>query len=202
MIANNTGRKREQYDKLVSFVRIIVQHDAQLREQYAVGDRFCFVRDRLQGLLSGLEANMPPVVDLHEESATQRISHAAEREVYIYLYNAQGAVLRSWAALLTPHALYEHSINRPVYTTKEQVETLLRGKSNPAQHAYLTISVFESDLVQQQGKADATGKPLFRVKEGALKPGHLISLTHNGHEYVLNVRGEIVKKEERSPPQQ
>jgi len=199
MTGNIANRQREQYDRLVSLMRVIVHHDAQLREQYAVGERFRFVRDQLLGLLAELEAAAPaPCVS--EEPAQQHKPGETGREVYIYLYNAQGAVVRSWAALLTARALYDHSINRPVYTEISEVQTLLRGKSNPAQHAFLTIRVAESDLLQLEGKTDAAGKPLFRVKEGVLKPECFISLTHNDHEYLLNPQGELVRREEPPAP--
>jgi len=188
-----TQADKDHYAKLVQLIKSVLQYDEALREKYKVGERFVFVRTRLQGLISELEATHS-VVAQHQTTSEKDASVKEDYvTVYVYLYNAQGLQIRSWAALLTPKALYEHSINRPIFIDKNEIESLLRVKSNPMQHAYLTVSVVRNDVLSPPSE-DQTKQIGLRVREGAFHIERIISLTHNGQEYTLDVGGELVKK--------
>ncbi|MDX1901821.1 MAG: type IVB secretion system protein IcmQ [Gammaproteobacteria bacterium] len=185
-----TMSHQDRHHNLIQLIRSLLQQDNDLREKYQVGNRFIFVRNGLQALLSELEACHPI---LSAESKKEEVTSTSQlATVYIYLYNAQGIQVRTWAALLTPKALYEHSVNRPVFFDKKSVEDVLRSKSNVAQHAYLTMHIAEDDIIPPL--PEESGIPAIKVREGSLKLEQLISLTHNGQEYILDVQGELVKK--------
>lgn len=183
-----------QKRRLIEIVRDAIQRDDALREQYQVGEKFRFVRDRLRGLLEQLEKHLE-ISEKEEKDKEKGGLSEDEMEVYIYLYNAKGIVLQSWRNMLTPKLFYEYSVNRPAYTTKSHIEALIRSKTNIEQHAYLSVAVKKSTIISStEEKKDAIGNPVVKVKEGALLFEKLISITHNGHEYVLNGDGQFEKK--------
>jgi hypothetical protein len=184
--------ERERHNKVIQLVRDAIQNDSQLREQYQVGDKFRFVRDRLTNLLSHLESH--PITAVTKEDVGAAAETQNDLLVYVYLYNAQGAVLRSWSSMLMPKIFYEHSVNRPIYSDKTHIENVLRSKANRQQHAYLTISVKSDDIVSTAHLTDALGNPLVKVREGKLDFKKLVSFTHNDQDYMLDARGELVKK--------
>lgn len=191
----STENDKEQKEKLLTLVRCAVQRDNALREQYQIGEKFRFVRDRLQALLSRLELNFATASAESEQAESEIL--ADEAIVYVYLYNSQGIKLPTWQKMLNPAVFYEYSVNRPIYAEKSHVEAFIRNKTNKAQHAYLAIVVKKTDSVKstdEESSKDALGQPLIKVKEGALHFDKLIFFKHSGHEYELNKAGELVKK--------
>ena len=185
----------EDLKKLLDLVRTAAKQDDALREKYVVGEKFRFVHDRLYALLEHLEKKAQ-VVETAIEKEKNRVGED-EVLVYVYLYNAQGLILRSWVNMLTPKVFYEYSVNRPIYIDKAHVESMLRSKTNKAQHAFLTVAVKRADIIESAEttqRKDQTGNPLLRVREGSLHFDNLIFFTHNEHEYIVNSQGELVKK--------
>lgn len=183
---------KEQHEKLIEWVRQAIDQDKKLREKHQVDDKFRFIRERLLALLHQLEQHPILVTKTEAQIGYQLMSD--EILVYVYLYNAQGIQLRSWQNMLTPKVFYEYSVNRPIYREQADIEALLRSKSNKMQHAYLTVAVKPSDVIQQESVKDAIGQPMIRVKEGALRFEKLVLLTHNHIEYWVNKEGELIKK--------
>ncbi len=185
----------QEYEKLIQLIRETIQHDKDLRAKYDVAEKFRFVRDRLEGLLTHLEEQAKVLrgeekTVRHEEDATGKIL------AYVYLYNAQGAVLRSWLTLLTPRVFYEYSVNRPIYNEKNSIESLIRSKPNKQQHAYLTVKINQNDILSlpESAPKDALGSALGKIREGSLRFENLVAFTHNGQDYGLSLQGEFVKK--------
>ncbi|HSW93793.1 MAG TPA: type IVB secretion system protein IcmQ [Gammaproteobacteria bacterium] len=184
----------EEYEKLIRLIQDLIQQDADLREKYGILEKFRFVRDRLNGLLTHLEEQKKAlrgdkkIVETEVDSADRVV-------VYVYLYNAQGTMLRTWLTLLTPKVFYEYSVNRPIYGQKNEIESLIRSKPNPQQHGYLTVKVSQKDMMALKAPAsmDTIGNPLLKIREGSLRFENLVTFTHNGHDYVLNAEGELVK---------
>jgi len=186
----------EQHEKLIQLIREAIQEDSNLREKYQVGDKFRFVQDRLKALLAHLESQKQ-AAQTHEQNIKKQDDDTNKVIVYVYLYNAQGVILRSWMPMLTSKAFYEYSVNRPIYTEKKHVEHLIKGKANKQQHGYLAIRMDRNQIVvnPEVEVKDASGNPLIKVREGSLRPEHLVSFTHNDQDYKVNAQGEIVKKE-------
>ncbi len=97
--------EQEQLNQLIVLIQEALQRDGQLRQTHQVGERFRFVRDRLQALLETIQkeaagqekqTKLAPVLKLAED----------ELLVYIHLYNAQGALVRTWQSMITRKAFF------------------------------------------------------------------------------------------------
>jgi len=181
---------QEQKEKLLQLVQEALQRDSELREKHQVGEKFRFIRDRLQALLHSVKENLAALKKSTEE--TSDVVSEDDMLVYVYLYNAQGIVMQTWQKMLQPSVYYEYSVNRPVYMEKSHIEAFIRAKPNKVQHGYLTVAVKKSDVVIGETK-DPIGHPLVKVKEGALHSTRMITFTHNNNDYVVNEANELVK---------
>ena len=185
---------KEQKEQLLTLVREALRKDDELRKTYQVGDKFRFVRDRLQALQLRLEQSL--ALDKPAEETKGKIAED-EVVVYVHLFNAQGIKFPTWQKMLTPSVFYEYSVNRPIYTEKAGIEAFIRQKVNKAQHGFLTIVVKKSSILKANPEnplTDAVGQPLIKVKEGSLRFENFVSFTHNDHEYVLNKAGELINR--------
>lgn len=171
-----------------------VAQEALLRERYGIGEKFRFIRDRLQTLQSNLKQELAAIKET-AGGAIENVLTDNEVVVYVYLFNAQGASVPTWKKMVHPSVLYEYSVNRPIYEAETAIQTVIRDKANRQQHAYLAIAVQKAHILTMADDApkDAYGQPLIRVKEGALQIERVIFLKHNGNEYRLNEAGELVK---------
>lgn len=190
-----SNANKEQNEKLLQLVRDAVQHDKELRDKHQIGDKFRFIRDRLNALLLNVEES---VNEIAQSSApiTRQMSED-EVLVYVYLYNAQGMTFSTWQKMLIPSVFYEYSVNRPVYTEHAHIQAFLRSRTNKQQHAYLTIAVKKQDILpaaEGEVAQDSHGNPLVKVREGALRFDRLFTFTHNERQYTVNAEGEVVKK--------
>ncbi len=184
---------QEKKLQLVKLVRDAIERDDALREKYQMGNKFRFIRERLHELLERLEKHAHLVVGEVKKSTF----NLAEDEalVYVYLFNAQGASLKSWANMLTANVFYEYSVNRPIYAEKSHIDALLKSKSNKSQHAFLTVIIKRSDItkpISENSLKDIVGSPLIKVKEGALRFDKLVTFTHSGHIYKVDENGELI----------
>jgi intracellular multiplication protein IcmQ len=187
---------KEQREKLLKVVSDAVRQDKELREKYQIGDKFRFIRDRLIALLSQVEESLSSLQKKAEKKSDELL--ADEMLIYVYLFNTQGLIFQTWQKMLNPSVFYEYSVNRPIYTEKAFVDSFIRSKASLVQHGYLTIAIKKQDIIKDattEGVKDAIGNPIVKVKEGSLHVEKLVSFTHNGHEYVLNEVGAIVKKQ-------
>lgn len=191
------GDNQKTNEKLLGLVREAIRLDGQLREKYQIGDRFRFIRDRLNALLVHTEE----YVAVLQKKTEQKQSLLGENEVlvYVHLFNSQGMVLQTWQKMVVPSVFYDHSVNRPIYADKETIESFVRSKTTKAQHAFLTIAVEKTAILKSAETSppkDTIGGLLVKVKDGSLKFNRLVTFTHNGHEFVVNENGELIKKKE------
>lgn len=191
-----TDHEQEQLAKLISLVRQALERDEQLRQQYQIGEKFRFVRERLQALLEKIEKET--VAQEKKKASTQETTiEADELLVYIHLYNAQGIVLRTWQTMITPKAFFDFSVNRPIYQEKSYIEAFIRSKAKKIQHAYLIVAVKKNQILtsaEEGALKDVLGNPLIKIKEGSLSYKKTISFVHNDQSYVLNEAGDLIKK--------
>lgn len=186
---NNHSKK----ETLLQLLRDAVQQDSELRTNYQVGEKFRFIRDRLNALLVYLEEHVAESHKMKEEKQDVIMEH--EMLIYVYLYNAQGIVLQTWQKMLNPSVFYEHSVNRPIYTDKAHIDAFIRSKPNRVQHGYITIAMpKESVLKTAEPLKDTIGHPVIKIKEGTLQFNRLIAFTHNGHDYTVSATGALIKK--------
>lgn len=185
------NENNEQKEKLLQLATYMLEQDKALREQFQIGDKFRFIRDRLQALAKQVEEGVAAL----QKQEVKKVSELAENEVliYVYLYNAQGLVFKTWEKMLTPSVFYEYSVNRPIYLEKNQIEEFIRSRTNKIQHAFLTIAINKDHILKTEAK-DVIGNPLIKVKEGSLSFKRLISFSHNGHDYVVDANGSLIRK--------
>lgn len=186
-------KEKDQQKKLIEIVNEAIARDEALREQYKVGEKFRFIRDRLQTLLDRLQSGL----SLLEQQQTNKgnvMSAEHETLVYVYLFNAHGLTLRSWLRMLMPKVFYEYSVNRPIYLEKAYVEEFIRSKQNKAHHGYLTVILKKNDILQAESTQDTQGHPVAKIREGSLQFEKLVEFTHNEHVYTVEADGTLTKK--------
>lgn len=186
---------KEQRENLLKLITAALQQDKALRAQYGMGEKFRFIRDRLEDLHTRIEAHLNI---FQEQNAEQEILVSADESlVYVYLYNAQGITLKTWQKMLNPSVLYEYSVNRPIYTDRANVEAFIRSRPNPQQHGFLTVAVKTNDILKAlegvPAAKDALGSDLVKVREGSLAFKKLLTFTHNGQDYKVSGSGELIK---------
>jgi hypothetical protein len=188
---------KEQKDKILQMVLDAIQQDQELREKFQVGDKFRFIRDRLNALKQRVEEALNAI----QQEIEKKTDQLAEDEVlvYVYIFNAQGLVFQTWQKMLTPSVFYEYSVNRPIYADKNFVEAFIRSRPSKAQHGFLTIAIKKSDVIPPpagtEQQKDQVGNPLIKIREGSLRLNRLFSFTHQGNEYTVNEAGQVVRKE-------
>jgi Dot/Icm secretion system protein (dot_icm_IcmQ) len=184
---------KELKEKLLQILSEAVSKDNDLRQSLQIGDKFKFIRDRLQVLKADTETVVESI-KLVDDVVKKTIGED-EQLVYVYIFNAHGIEVQSWIKLLHPSVYYEYSVNRPIYFEKEHIEAVIRGKQKRVQHGYMTVAV-KKDLILSTpatSQVDQSGNPLAKIKEGSLKPERLISFTHNDVDYYLSESGRLEK---------
>ena len=193
MITMPNQKEKEDLVKLLQLVRETVERDAQLREKFQVENKFRFITDRLKAILGPLEAETALIQEDHQQIGSHILAHD-EVPVYVYLYNAKGAILRHWQHMVTENVFYEYSVNRPIYAEKTRIEEVLRSKPEKAQHAYLTVAIKKSDILSSSSTKDILGNPLLKIREGSLRLQNVISFTHDEQDYVIDEQSNFHKK--------
>jgi len=191
-----TKHNKEKEKKLLELVQAAIEQDVQLRDKYKVGDKFRFIRDRLQDLATRLEEQ----VRIAEQEIKKAEKQAADEVlVYVYLYNTQGMLFPTWQKMVTGAVLYEYSVNRPIYADLSLVESYIRSKTNKTQHAILAVALKPADIIRSpitDAMKDAMGNQLIKVREGSLLVDKVVCFIHNGHEYTLSPSGALMKKQD------
>lgn len=187
------NENKDAKEKLLQLMHEVIRQDTELREKFKIGEKFRFIRDRLKIVFNRVEENLTALKQEMEKQ--EKIVSEDETLVFVYLYNTQGMVLKTWQKLLNPAVFYEYSVNRPIYPEKSSIETYIKNKANKSQHAFLTIVVKKKDiLASSDTMKDSFNHPLVKVREGSLNFNKMISFTHAGNEYIVNENGEIAKK--------
>lgn len=192
-----SNQDKETKEKLRQLVKDSLDVDKNLRDKFHMGDKFRFIRDRLQALSARVQEELDALA-MEVEKKTDKVAED-EVVVYVYIFNAQGLVLQTWQKMLNPSVFYEYSVNRPVYQDKSHVESFIRSRTSKAQHGFLTMVIKKTDILPAVKGAepgvDIIGNPLVKIREGSLKVEKMLSFTHQENEYVINETGQIIKKE-------
>ncbi len=194
-LLETSQQKEEFYTQLLQSVRALLNNDEALRKKYEIDNKFRFVREQLQLLLKNVEQKEPDLTVKADRNEVGTGLRENEMAVHVHLYNAKGIVLSSWYNMLTPNVFFEYSVNRPIYAERLQIENLLKSKNNKIQHAYLIVAVNAVDILQSDsGLKDSLGCSLIKIKEGSLSFDRLLAFVYNDQEYILNEKGELIKK--------
>lgn len=182
---------KDQKEKLLELIKSAISQDQALRDQHKIGEKFRFIRDKLNLLLERVESDLT-ALKLEEASKTTTLT-SDEVFIYVYLFNAQGLVFQTWKKMVNASVFYEYSVNRPIYGELAHVEANIRTKTNRQQHGFITLAVKKEFILPTEAK-DSNGNPVLKVKEGSLRFERFLSFTHNGHEYEFNSDGDLVRK--------
>ncbi len=183
----------DQAEKLAVIMQYAVNAEKDARTEFNMGDKFRFVRDRVLAENDIVAAAIVKFKEVH----VKQVEALREDEVvvYIYLFNAQGLSIDTWRKAINTEALYDHSVNRPIYPSKADIDSFINRKMNKVQHAYLSIAVKKENILPSQSALkDSYDHPLIKVREGAFVLKKLISFTHNGVEYEVTEEGGLAKK--------
>lgn len=187
---------KEQIENILQIVRDAVEQDKALRDKFEVGDKFRFIRDRLDALLVHTESQLSTLEMQIAEKTLQVLED--EQLVYVYIFNVHGISLPTWQKMLTGSVFYEYSVNRPVYLEKSHVEAFIRSRPNKTQHAYLTFIIKKAHVLHSaitESLQDMIGGRLLKIREGSLEAKRLVAFTHNGIEYTVAEDGQFSKKD-------
>lgn len=184
---------KDQKEKLLELVKNAISQDQALRDQHKIGEKFRFIREKLQALLARVEGELS-ALKIEEESKTTTLA-PDEVFVYVYLFNAQGLVFQTWKKMVNASVFYEYSVNRPIYGDIKHVEANIRTKTNRNQHGFITVAVKKENILSSPTETrDINGNPVLKVKEGSLRFERFLSFTHNEHEYIISPEGELIRK--------
>lgn len=183
-------------DETYEILQEALSSEKKLRQNYDIGVRFNILKSQLETLFGkvekevGLQANK-------QTKATAATNQLPDDEtlVYVSLFNSQGAQLKSWQNLLLPKTLYEHSVNRPIYSNQKEIDEMLQNKSNKEQNAYLIIAVKKNDIMANEQTTtlrDPNGFPLLRLKQGAFKCEKIKGFVHKNKLYKVTKEGELI----------
>lgn len=101
-----------------------------------------------------------------------------EVELFISLYQAQGANLQKWEEAL--RTLGSSSVGRPVYSEESHAEQAINARGNPLQEGYAVVYVKQNNIIklpQARETSDRFGHVLMSLT------GHAVQL-ENIHEFV------------------
>ncbi|MCD8525328.1 MAG: type IVB secretion system protein IcmQ [Gammaproteobacteria bacterium] len=180
---------KEQARLLYREVESLVQQEKALRKQYDIGDRYKAISSRLQALFEHVQESVSLPQQQLSPVRLPSVLGEGERYVFVHLFNAKGKILTRWESMLSPRLLYEYSVNRPIYTQKEQVEAYIRSREDSAQHAFLMMKVLDIKVLnglEYISHCDSLGQSLIKLKEGALKEENLVCFFHQGERYIFS----------------
>lgn len=190
--------EEEQPQEVIKLLKEIMHAEEACRTKYEIGARFHVIQSQLQALTTAYkkESDIKEVVEEVQQSTDEMKSD--EEIVYVYLFNAQGAKFHTWLSVLTPKALMDHSVNRPVYAKFEHIDELLRSKIDIEQHAYIKARIKKSDIIMSLENSilkDALGNKLLRLKYGSLTADKIVCFFHRNKEYTVSKDGELKLQE-------
>jgi Dot/Icm secretion system protein IcmQ len=132
------------------------------------------IRDEAQELEESLiKSGTAPII---EKSPVYQLKEGYIK-VYILLYQVDGNNLSIWQNMLK--SLTKYSVNRPIYTSEEHVQAVVRSKPDPIRHAYVIVAVKKDEVISSETqKLDSQGHNLFILKEKAIDAKNIISFVH------------------------
>jgi intracellular multiplication protein IcmQ len=141
-----------------------------------IGKKLRVARERFASDLNADELVKRVVSD---EAAAHPAAHTHPIEVFILLYQAEGANLHRWETVL--QSLPRISITRPVYRHEKDVETFIRGKDYKLNDAYAVVRVREEDILvipDVPPNVDRFGNELLILKEKSVRLENILRFVH------------------------
>lgn len=156
-----------------------------------IGKKLRDLRDKFQQELgldaASLETSQKNTVDL-------AVQHSQLTEVYISLYQAEGANIRKWLGVVT--SVIGHSVSRPVFKSEIDIQAAIRAKTYKQNDAYIAVKIREEDIMKSptgQPILDREGRELLMLREGAVKLANIVRFVHLSGDYIFR-DGVLIKQ--------
>lgn len=112
-------------------------------------------------------------------------------QVFISVYQVAAKTVGDWQTALK--ALVGHSVTRPTYRNEEEVQKLIRSKTDISRHGYAIVNIAEGDIYRiDPAPVDAFGSQLISLKEGAIKQENIVGFVHANKERYSFQDGKLV----------
>ncbi len=121
-------------------------------------------------------------------------AEAAFIEVYVSLYQAEGANISKWQTVVNTLAGY--NLTRPVYKNETDVVEAIRSKEFKQNDAYVAVKILKADITQpftESPPVDRYGHELLVLREGAVRQENISRFVHMSGEYEFR-NNTLVKK--------
>lgn len=144
------------------------------------------LREQAEQLLKQIDHTQAP-----EAAYRQKALADDDVRLYISLFQANGGDLKQWALQL--RSIRSHLLGRPVYENEEDVQKIVRQKTNRLSEAYVAVVVKKTAVLSEPFRAprlDRNGNTLVTLKDGAVSVDNIVEFVHGGKQYQF-VRGAL-----------
>jgi len=136
----------------------------------------------------------------YAQEAVPQIDPTAEdyTEVYVSLYQAEGANISKWQNVV--NSLVGYNVTRPVYKNEDDIQTAIKNKEFRQNDAYVAVKIRKDDILApltEKLPVDRYGNPLLVLREGAIKLENILRFSHQSGTY--DYKGGVLTKKTPSP---
>ncbi len=115
-------------------------------------------------------------------------------EVYVSLYQSEGANMQKWASVIG--TLAGNSISRPVYKNEDDIQAAIRAKDYKINDGYVAVKVRTAHILKPYGDKpplDRFGRELLVLREDAVQLEYILYFVHLSGRYIYS-RGILIKQ--------
>lgn len=152
-----------------------------------IGKKFIETRERFVRELGLEEYQQEKKEEVDETEKTYM-------EVYVSLYQAEGANINKWQTVVSSLAGY--NLTRPVYKAESDIQEAIRSKEFKQNDAYVAVKILKSDVLPpftEKPPRDRYGHELLVLREGAVLQENILRFIHISGEYIVR-NNTLVKK--------
>lgn len=105
-------------------------------------------------------------------------------EVYVSLYQAEGANVAKWQTVV--NSLAGYNLTRPVYKSEADIQEAIRSKEFKQNDAYVAVKIRKDDIMPpftEKPPVDRYGHELLVLREGAVHQENISRFVHLSGEY-------------------
>lgn len=119
------------------------------------------------------------------QDSSRKIAPPGYLQVFILLYQVDGASLQGWYRNIK--TLADYSVTRPVYKDEEHAKEFIRSKTAAVdRNGYAVVNIKEGDFDDTGQQVDQFSHPLFILKQDAVKLENVVEFVHsNKRRYAM-----------------
>ncbi len=133
--------------------------------------------------------------DLAKKESAEAEDESAKlfTEVYVSLYQAEGANISKWQTVINTLAGY--NLTRPVYKSEIDIQEAIRFKEFKQNDAYVAVKIRKDDILKLTEKppVDRYGHELLVLREGAVQQENISRFVHLSGQYDFRNK-TLIKK--------